>query len=70
VVVFPTNFEISGEASHGELILERTMILKRRVSSGDATTMPLYLVDQGTFRSTTHLLIPIRAMLEDFPCFA
>jgi len=51
------------------VILKQTMIVKRRVSSGDANKMPLHVADHGTFPTTTDPLISIRARLRDLPYF-
>jgi hypothetical protein len=55
--------------SHLKVILNQTMIIKRRVSSGDAKKMPLHAADPSTFPTTTDPLISIRVRLRDLPYF-
>jgi hypothetical protein len=51
------------------VILKETMMIRRRVSSGDAAKMSLHVADQSTFPTTTDPLISIRAKLRDLPYF-
>jgi hypothetical protein len=49
------------------VILKQTMIIKRRVASGEARKMPLHVADHGTFPTASDPLISIRARLRDLP---
>lgn len=51
------------------MILKQIMIIKRRVSSGDAKKMLFHVADQSTFPTTTDPLISIRARLRDLLYF-
>jgi len=67
LIVFPSNFEISGQASRRKVILVQTMIIRRRVTLGDAEKMPLHVADRSKFHSTTDFLIAMQARLRGMP---